>query len=60
MSALEKKIVQGFERASKVAFKAGVQTAREAFAPEAGRALKNGNGGVMKVYNTLGRALKKM
>jgi geranylgeranyl pyrophosphate synthase len=60
MSALEKMIGKGLEQASKVAFKAGGEAVRQAFASEAGRALKNGNGGVMKVFNAVGRALKKM
>lgn len=60
MGALEKTLAKGLEQASKIAFKAGAEATRQAFAAEAGRNLRNGNGGVMQVFNAVGRALKKM
>ncbi len=60
MGALEKALGKGLEQASKIAFKAGGEAVRQAFAEEAGRSLRNGNGGVMKVFNAVGRALKKL
>jgi hypothetical protein len=60
MGALEKALGKGLEQASKIAFKAGGEAVRQAFAHEAGRNLRNGNGGVMKVFNAVDRALKRM
>lgn len=60
MSTMEKMIAKGLEQAVKVAYKAGGEVVRQSFAGPAGRALRNGNGEVMKVYNAVGRALKKM
>ena len=60
MGALEKALEKGLEQAQKIAFKAGAEAVRQAFASEAGKNLRNRNGGVMKVYNAVGRALKKL
>lgn len=60
MSALEKQIAKSLEEASRTAFKAGGEAVRQAFAGEAGRALQKRNGGVMRVFNAIGRVLEKL
>jgi len=64
MGVLKKNNVIGIEdaliAAQKVAFKAGGEAVRQAFAPAAGRALRNGNGEVMNIFNEVKRVLNKM
>lgn len=56
----EKIIANGFEKGLKIAYKAGAEATRQAFAHDAGRLLAKGDGGVMRTFNAIGRILKKM
>lgn len=56
----EKMIANALEKGLKIAYKAGGEAVRQAFAHDAGRLLSKGEGSVMKTFNEVGRALKKM
>lgn len=56
----EKLIAEGLEKGLKIAYKAGGEAVRQAFAHDAGRLLRKGDGSVMKTFNEIGRILKKM
>ena len=62
--SVAKQIFSGLENAIKEAtrtgFKKGAEAVLKEFAPHAGRELNNGNGAIMKTYNEIGRAIKKM
>lgn len=59
-----KNILSGLEsvikEATRTGYKKGAKTVLKEFAPHAGRELRKGNGGIMKTYNEINRALKKM
>ena len=59
-----KKILNGLEDiikdATKVGYKKGAKTVLKEFGPHAGRALKNGDGSIMKTYNEIQRTIKKL
>lgn len=53
-------IANALEKGLKIAYKAGGEAVRQAFAHDAGRLLQKGDGSVMKTFNAVGRVLKKM
>lgn len=53
-------ILKGLEQAFKQSFKSGGQTVLKEFAPHAGRLLQKSDGSVMKTFNEVTRALKKL
>ncbi len=59
-----KQILSGLENvikeATKVGYKKGAETVLNQFAPHAGRALKNGDGSVMKTFNEIKRTINKL
>lgn len=55
-----KQILTGMEKAFKSVFKSGAKSVLKEFAPHAGRELQKGNGAIMKTFNEVNRALKKL
>jgi hypothetical protein len=59
-----KQILSGLENvikeATRTGYKKGAETVLREFAPHAGRELKKGNGAIMKTFNEISRAIKKM
>ena len=59
-----KKILNGLEDvikdATRVGYKKGAKTVLKEFSPHAGRALKNGDGSIIKTYNEIQRTIKKL
>jgi hypothetical protein len=62
--SIAKNIFSGFEaaikEATKIGYKRGAQGVLKEFGPHAGRALRNGDGSIMKTFNEVTRAIKKM
>ncbi len=62
--SIAKNIFSGFEsaikEATKIGYKRGAQSVLKEFGPHAGRALRNGDGSIMKTFNEVTRAIKKM
>jgi hypothetical protein len=66
--SISKNIFSGFEAAineatkiaTKIGYKRGAQDVLKEFGPHAGRALRNGDGSMMKTFNEVTRAIKKM
>lgn len=53
-------ILKGLEGAFKTVFKSGATQTLKEFAPHAGRLLQKGDGTVMKTFNEVSKALKKL
>lgn len=48
------------KKSTKIGYKKGAETVLKQFAPHAGRALRKGDGSIMKTYNEIIRTLKKL
>ncbi|MCC3359718.1 hypothetical protein [Bacillus sp. REN16] len=59
-----KKLLSGLEtaikEATKIGYKRGAKDVLKEFGPHAGRALRNGDGSIMKTFNEISKAIKKM
>lgn len=55
-----KQVLTGLEKAFKAVFKSGGESVLKEFAPHAGRELQKGSGAIMKTFNEVSRALKKL
>ena len=59
-----KQILSGLENvikeATRVGYKKGAETVLKEFGPHAGRVLQKGDGSIMKTFNEIRRAIKKL